>query len=333
MGPGSTSIARCSQHYGSNSRFKRHVKSRLGALALVLLATLPLGASPASSDPYEIFARAKNFWLVQRYPGLIRYRVAVDIIEGGKERVEHYDTVYDAVNDRITVDPVSDYEREHPVYPTGVDFNLFGAIHLNKPLPAVDFLGVPHLAPNYSFGMAPFVPAPSPTPFNSMALVEEIRREFHDPNPHATPTPAPSPTPPIPEIASVVAFRRDYTIALVGTQTIDGHDCYHLQLQPNHDPGKFRLRQAWIDERSYATWELVEALNFKDGPGTTVPWTIHFANVDGAQYVREEDANESMSTEGEIYTAAAVRFEDVHAVSRSEIDRPLQESGQILQEP
>jgi hypothetical protein len=309
------------------------VKSRVGALVLALLATVPLGAAPPSSDPYEIFARAKAFWLQQRYPILLQYRVAVDVSEGGKERVEHYASEYDALNNQIVVNPISDYQQEHPVYPTGIDFNLFGSIHLNKPLPPVDFLGVPHLAPNYSFGMAPFVPAASPTPFNSMALVEEIRREFHDPNPHPTASPSPSPTPSIPEIANVVTFRRDYTIALLGTQTIDGHDCYHLQLQPNHDPGRFRLRQAWIDEKSYATWQLVEALNFKDGPGTTVPWTIHFANVDGAQYVREEDANESMSTEGEIYTAAALRFEDVHAASRSSIDRPLQDSGQILQEP
>jgi hypothetical protein len=307
------------------------VKNRAGALAL--LATMSLGAAPASSDPYEIFARAKAFWLQQRYPPLIAYRVAVDVTEGGKERVEHYTSVYDAVDNKITVDPVSDYEREHPVRPSGIDFNLFGAIHLNKPLPPVDFLGVPHLAPNYSFGMAPFVPAPSPTPFNSMALVEEIRREFHDPNPRATPAPLPSPTPAIPEIANVVAFRRDYTIALVGTQTIDGHDCYHLQLQPNHDPGRYRLRQVWVDEKSYATWQLVEALNFQDGPGTTVPWTIHFANVDGAQYVREEDANAPVSTDGEIYTAAAVRFEDVRAVSRATIERPLQESDRTLREP
>jgi hypothetical protein len=309
--------------------FRAKRLGRAAAAALVLLAS---GLATASPDPYEIFARAREFWLHQRYPATMRYVVAVDVVEGGKERVERYDAAYDAVNNVISVDPVSDYERNHPQRPSGIGLSFFG-IQLGKPLPPIDFMGVPHLAPNYSFGMAPFVPAATPTPFNSMALVAEIRREFHDPNPRATPTPSPSPTPAIPLIAEVVAFKRNYAISLLGTQTIDGHPCYHLQLQPMRDPGRFRLRQAWIDERDYATWQLQEALNFKDGPGTDVPWTIHFTSVDGAQYIREEVADGAMATGGEIYTHTAIRFESLRPAAGPGVAVPLEQSGTALEEP
>jgi hypothetical protein len=190
---------------------------------------------------------------------------------------------------------------------------------VTKPLPPVDFLGVPHLAPTYSFGMAPFVPAPTPTPFNSAALVTEIRTEFHDPNPRASATPQPSPGSDLREIATVVAHNRDYSISLVGTETIDGHPCYHLALVPLRDPGRYRIRQAWIDETSYAPWQLQDQINFVSGPGTKVSWMIHFGDVDGAHYIREEEAQAPMAAGGEIYTKTALRFENVHAVTDSTV--------------
>ncbi len=298
------------------------------------MVTVASQRASAAPDPYQIFANSRAYWLMQRYPQRLEYDVAVDVVEGGSERVERYAADYDAVSDVVNVDPESDYQRTHPVYASGMNFNLFGAVRLNKPMPPIDFLGVPHLAPTYSFGMAPFVPAPSPTPFNSAALVAEIRSEFHDPNPRGTPTPAPSSASTLEEIATVVAHNRDYTIVLLGTDTIDGHACYHLGLTPTRDPGRFRIRQAWIDEQTYAPWQLQDALNFVNGPGTSVPWMIHFTDIDGAHYVSGEDAQAPMSTGGEIYTKTTVRFENVHAVEISSL-RPqiIDNAGTVLDEP
>ncbi len=270
--------------------------------------------APAQLDPYQIFANARQYWMQQRYPQQLQYQVAVDITEGGKERVEHYDASYDAVNNMIDVDPESDYERDHPVKPSGVNFGFFG-VKVNKPLPTDDFLGVPKLRPNYSFGMAPFVPAPAPTPFNSMALVNEIRKEFHDPNPRK-PKPPPSPAASIPEIATVYAQNREYTITLLGTDTIDGHACYHLGLKPVKDPGRYRIREAWIDQTTFAPWRLKDSTNFVAGDATSVPWTIQFKDIAGAHYISEEDADAPVSSQGEIYTRTAVRFESVAAASK-----------------
>jgi Outer membrane lipoprotein-sorting protein len=191
---------------------------------------------------------------------------------------------------------------------------------------------VPHLAPNYSFGMAPFVPAPTPTPFNSAALVDEIRSEYHDPDPRATPVLPPTSPDALPEIAAVYAHNRDYTIVLVGTDTIDGHACYHLALTPTREPNRFRIRAAWIDQQTFAPWQLENALNFTTGPGTYVGWMIHFADVDGAHYIREEDALTPMAVGGEIYTKTAIRFESEHSVANATL-RELADAGRPLEEP
>ena len=281
----------------------------LGAFAAF---AVPAVAAP---DPYEIFARSRAYWTQQRYPMLIDYTIAVDVVEGGKERVEDYTSEFDALSNRLQVDPVSDYELAHPVVAKGMNLHLCYKLVWfrgsggrcgagNKPVPPIDFIGVPHLAPNYSFGMAPFVtPAPSPTWENGL-----------------------------PEITAVYAYNRDYRIVLLGTDTIDGHACYHLALTPMREPNRFRIRQAWIDEQTYAPWQLQNALNFATGPATAVGWMIHFSDVDGAHYIREEDALAPMSVGGEIYTKTAVTFISEHTVTRA---RPheLADAGIPLEEP
>ena len=308
--------------------------TRSGVLTLAAFATLCAFAAPravAAPDPYQIFGDARAYWQQQSYPMLLDYTVAVDIVEGGNERAERYTSEYDAVQGVVRVDPMSDYQLAHPVVPKGIDLGILG-FRLNKPLPSVDWIGVPYLAPTYSFGMAPFVPAPTPTPFNSAALVDQIRKEFHDPNPRATPSASPTPNG-LEEIATVYAHNRDYTITLLGTQMIDGHACYHLALAPTRDPGRYRIRQAWIDEQTYATWQLQDALNFTSGAGTNVAWMIHFDELDGAHYVREEDALAPMSTGGEIYTKTAVRFENLRAADESTVRATIVQGGTLLQEP
>lgn len=262
-----------------------------------------------ASDPYAIFARARDYWLTQTYPSSLRYRIDINITEGGKPRSERYDAWFDTMVNEVHVDPVSDYELEHPVVVRGANFSVLGA-QLNKPLPTDDFLGVPHLTPVYTFGMAPFAPkaAASQNPYDSPALVAEIRKEFHDTAPRAMPNPA---THGLKEIAVVAAGRRDYAIALVDTETLDGHACFHLALTPVRDPQRNRIREAWIDTSTFATWQLKDATNFATGPATSVPWTIRFADVAGAHYVSEEIADAPMRAQGQIYTTARVSFESI----------------------
>jgi hypothetical protein len=280
----------------------------LAAFAM-LLGAAPVAPAPAP-DPYEIFALARQYWQRQHYPASIGYKVAVDVTEAGKERVEHYPSYYDALHDAIHVDSVSDYQKEHPPSGRGVAlmFNFLGGkVRLGRPDFPVDFLGVPELAPNYSFGIAPYVPASKMTPDE---LVAEIRREFHDSKP--TPTPGPSANG-LTEIADVVAYKRYYRIVLVGVDAVEGLAAYHLGLTPLREPTKYRLRDVWIDTKTYATRKLVSDGNFVNGPGPGATWTVTFASVDGQQYIAQEQTAQPLEYGGLRYSDVSIRFEDVRA--------------------
>ncbi|HUY41993.1 MAG TPA: hypothetical protein VMV82_10535 [Candidatus Dormibacteraeota bacterium] len=302
---------------------------------------MALGFAPsvrAATDPYALYERAEAFWLNQQYPRYLAYDVAVRVERGGSMRTQRYQSSFDATTGSVWVDPVSDYELAHPHVPHGINFSLslwFIGVPIGKPEAPVDFLGVPILAPTYSFGMAPFVPAAPPSSQrDAMAIVAEVRRAFHDPYPPGRTPPRRTGREPLREIAHAVATRRVYTITLVGQESVDGHACYHLSLQPLRDPGRYRLRDLWIDERTGATWRLREALNFVDGPGTTVPWTVDFGRVAGVQYITTERADAMVRYRGETYSQVTVAFENLRAVSVP-VQHPLYISPEMhtMQEP
>jgi hypothetical protein len=284
----------------------------------------------ATPDPYGVFDRARAVWEQAIYPSYVRYDVVVRVDQNGVPKISHYHSFYDATNDTVHVDGVSDEERAHPhVPPPGFNFNLFGAIPLSKPEEPVDYLGVPELAPNYSFGMAQYVPGRAKDP---KELVQEIRRQFHD-------RPAPVPTAPpagsgLKIIGSVEATRRDYVVTLDGVERVSGHADYHLTLRPTRDPKKYRLRDLWVDAQTFATDKLVTDGNFTDGPSTGVPWTVAFAHIDGAPIVATETTAASLRLHGRRYTGVSLAFENVTAQSDMPMEIGIQTTtGATLAEP
>ncbi|HEY9085040.1 MAG TPA: hypothetical protein VIN40_03750 [Candidatus Tyrphobacter sp.] len=284
-------------------------------LCLAVLSALTLGAGNAAPDPYVIYDQAESFWFSQSYPPYLEYHVAVEVREAAIARVERYASGFDAMDGAIWVDPVSDYEQAHPYVPHGINVSILG-MNVGKPEPSIDFVGVPILTPTYSFGMAPFIAAAPPGSAESARqLVAAIRRAFHDPYPPGRAPPRSAAPNHLLEIAHAVVTRRIYDITLLGVEGVDGHDCYHLRLSPRQDPGRYRLRDLWVDEGSGATWRLREALNFVEGPGTTVPWTVRFDNIAGVQYVADESADAPLRSRGATYSSVVVRFEGLHAVT------------------
>ena len=259
----------------------------------------------ASPDPYEVYARSRAYWMHQRYPAQLQYQVAIAVTAGGVSRVERYDTVYDALNNAISVDPVSDFERAHPAYPgSSVNYAL-GPYRFSKRSDPGDLLGVPRLAPNYSFGMAPFVPAISEEPAQDDTLIDAVRRDYGDS------LPSPNVRARFPVIGSVYSTEHTYSIALLGSELVAGHDCYHLAFTPERDPSRYRIREAWIDHASFAPWKLVDASNFRNGAANTVSWTIDFADVNGAHYISRERANTPITQGGTTFSSAVVSFENL----------------------
>jgi hypothetical protein len=291
------------------------------------------------ADPYQIFARARAYWLEQHYPPLLEYTVAVTVLEGGLLKTQRYWSAYDSASGQVAVDPISDYERAHPVYPEG-GLNLHFQVPLvqkalGRSQPPVDYLGVPVLAPNYTFGMAEIPPTNGAPGQDPQELVREVRSEFHDPGPTDRPD-EPKPTgstPPIIERETV--YQRDYRVTLQGIESIYGVSAYHLRLQALRDPGRYRLEHLWIDTRNFAPIQLIEGLNFVDGPGTGVPWRVRFTKIAGALYVYDETALRPMHYDGLVYPEASLAFENVRGVDQLSRLAPLfpPEAPLVMSEP
>lgn len=250
-------------------------------LALLLLVTLGV-------DPYWVFDRAERAWQSQHYPSSVNYVVHVETLRRQKPEERHYRSRWFALTNNVAVDPISIEERAHPYRPPpGFDVSILVHIgHIGGPNEGTgtngDLIGVPVLAPNYLFGIAEYVPPEALTPAE---LVAEIRAEYHDPAPEKI---AQLEQKYPKTIAHVFSSSSAYKIALVGIEQISDHPDYHLSLVPTRDPHKYRLRDIWVNQRTFATDRLRTDGNFVDAGTSSVPWTVTFQHVDGALYIERE---------------------------------------------
>lgn len=291
--------------------------------------------SAALTDPYQIFGLARARWEAQHYPEKIAYTVAVGVVESGVPKIERYEAGYNAAEETLLVDPISDREKAHPYYaPGGFGFSVPLAGR-GRPNADVDFFGVPFLAPNYSFGIGVTPRGSASPPPDPMELVREIRAEFHDPLPPSRYVPAPAASPGLREIAFVSTRTRTYDITLAGIELVDKTPAYHLVFHPLRNPGRYRLRDLWIDTQSYAPRKLVEGLNFVNGPGTTVAWSVTFEQSGGASYIATETALAPTKLGHHRYSSVSIAFENLQAVDRfsDDISSFVPDGTLILNEP
>lgn len=290
----------------------------LVALPALALAASPCGALAAASnppDPYQIFARARDVWATQQYPSYLTYTVAVNVTERGVDKSKHYHLAYDLQHDKIDVNAVSDEEHAAPPTPSGFILHLQprrqGRVLFDKkvgnPGDAVDYLGVPLISPTYDFGMSRHTNAAGR---NDDALIAQIRGQFHDPMPAAKAQELASGGGPLKSIAIVTSRVRDYAVQLAGVDELGGRACYHLQLQPLHDPQRLRLRDVWVDEQTFRTMQLVSEGNFTE---SRVPWLVTFGQIDGAQYIASEVALAPVGVGPHRYERASVSFDAIAA--------------------
>jgi hypothetical protein len=275
------------------------------------------------TDPYAIFAAAQRYWQSAVYPQKASYGVTVTVSRNAQTSQAHYHAWYDAVQNRVRVMPVSDEELAHPYTPHGVRFGVLG-MPVGAPEHTFDYLGVPVLAPNYSFGIVPN--GPVNTAQSDMALVREIRREFHDPAPPRSPQSNPEK---LKTIAEVVVAHRQYVITFDGTQMLDGHPDYHLLLRPVTDPGMYRLREIWIDTSTFAVDRLITDGNFTAGELGGVRWQIDYRQIDRAPFIASETALSGFTLDGRHYDTANVAFAAIDPVSNI----PYETLSQFLTDP
>jgi hypothetical protein len=293
-------------------------------ICAVAVALLGAG-SFSSADPYQIYDRARAVWRAQTYPDELTFKTTVHVLEGAKDEWSHYNGEASTANG-IRVDGVSEEEQAAPHDARGTNFkiaidfswnqNAGGNVghwvqdaHRKESSP--DYLGVPLISPEYSFGLEPAqqlapISQPSVNPLESA----------------------------LPTIAIVRSNDRAYAIALVGTEPVGGFLAYHLRLQPHRDPAKYRLRELWVDVYTYGVLKLVTQGNFTGAPMNAVPWDVTFQNVGGATYIQTETAEAPLVFRGDrTFTSAAITFSDIKIADSRLPALPFMDSGQILKEP
>lgn len=263
----------------------------------------------APADAYEIFSRARAAWLAQQYPAHLSYTIAVNVSEHGIAKGKHYHLTFDSATQTVTVNPVSDEELAAPPVPTGFTLHLQarrqGRMLVERtagnPGEAVDYLGVPKLAPAYSFGLLSRTGTEQSG--DTDELVRDIRAQFNDPLPAQQAQYLPSHR----VIATVVSRSHAYTIRLAAVEDDSAGSMYHLLLTPNGDPHRFRLRELWVDTQTFVTRKLLVA----DNLGTGAPWIVTFAQHDGALYIDSETAQAPVCVQRHCYERAAISFQSI----------------------
>jgi hypothetical protein len=297
----------------------------VGATAIGLALCL-VPAPSASADPsaYQIFEHARRVLRAQSFPDPIFYRTTVRVSEGAKDESEHFSGEAFAGGD-VRVEGISEEEAAAPHESTGVNFKLSFSIGWNQGAggqtetiaqdahrkeASPDYLGVPLITPTYSFGLG------------------------SDQGGSATAPPAGAGN--LPTIATVTAIGRAYDVTLLGTESIGGLYAYHLQLRPTSHPGRYRVRDLWVDVYTFQIVQLETQGNFTDAPMATVPWRVTFQYVDGNSYIKDETALAPLAfPHDRTFSSATVSFDDIHATDESPPILPTMDSGAAtnLREP
>ncbi|HEY1428838.1 MAG TPA: hypothetical protein VGF18_04655, partial [Candidatus Tumulicola sp.] len=230
-------------------------------------------------DPYAIFSQARAAVTAARYPERIDYTIHVSGYDGSVPRANHYLAVDRVDGQDLKVAAISAEEKAAPPTPRGVNvsfdaaicFMLCEVVHIpmGRPVASQDLLGVPMLTPAYAFGL-------------QYPLTRHDRTQL-DPSQAG-----------LPVIAVVSTQAREYDIAFMGSQTIDGTDSYGLRLTPRRNPKSNRLRELWVGAVDHLPRRATVAGNFTVAPLTDVPWTIDFTVIDGAPYIRDERADATL---------------------------------------
>jgi len=292
---------------GGVQRMNRRRRVSIAALVCVL-ATLHTPAfarddvDPANEAGEAIYERVRDVWSSQRPPAYLTYRIVVRVDDAGTLREAHYAAAYEPARDIVGVHAFSDEEAGHPLVARGID--VFVTIGLNRGTESVaqlsrdpaptDYLGIPVLDPLYAFGIvrrASDTPAP-PTGTSTAGAALRLQT-----------------------IGRVVTKQRDYVVRLIGTESVEGHDAYHLRLTPLREPKRYRLRELWIDTQSSTPLELITDGNFEDGPSVGVPWTVWFETVDGVTSIARERAGARLTFDRHRrYDDATILFEELRSI-------------------
>lgn len=257
----------------------------IAALAL-MIAPPQSAASSARSAPAKpalsggtIFAKARLAMYLRSYPRYVAYIIDIQSTAYGKHYHEGYRAMLRTHDNALVVKQTPIYTTNQPPNPYG--FSFFGLNREGKPQDHIEPpFGVPLMSATFDFDLA-LPPAPKP----------------------GSETPAPLETQP-PVIGHVAVTGGDYDVTLLGEEDDDGFPVYHLSLQPLHDPDRNRLRELWVDEKTFDVRKLVTSGIFPGGPPAQVPWTVKFIQLQGHWFIRTESTAATLRSPGHLFGGA-----------------------------
>ena len=247
---------------------------RLAVAAAMTVACL--GAAPAplpatsAPDADAIFANVRKAWGEGAYPRIGEYVTVVEYHKDGRHLKHSWETTEDfrhnAVYSKLFSREQLNYMGD-PDYRINVGIPIIGML-LNKPQPK-DPIGHVAFAVDQDYGMAPverhFSTPPSQYEFNAETSKLQV-------------------------IGRTGTVARDYEVTLLETlRDVDGPE-YHLALRPLRDPGRFRLRELYVDGTTWRAEEAVVAGVGNRAPLSTVQWRVEYRQVAGATYIARETA-------------------------------------------
>ena len=254
------------------------------------MIALPSPSPTPDARAADIFARTRAAFVARAYPPTFRYAVRISGLRNGTWTGRSYQAFEHWPSGRIIARLVSDEEFANPTKPRGINFSVAGIGNAKTDQP--DILGIPKLAPTYAFGLATAIPRRNPAVDNGSLRT----------------------------IVSVSASARNYDVRLVAEESVDGTVCWHLRLRPLGNPGKYRLRDLWVEEKSYQTIRLRTDGNFTAKETGSGIWSVAYTQIDGSWYITSEVSNGPVDCADGVYDHIAVQFTNIAADPHEVLD-------------
>ncbi len=245
----------------------------VAAAVLGLGAAAPAPTSPppqtALTDANAIFANVRKAWGSGAYPRWAHYATVVEFHNNAGHLIRRiWDTDEDLRHGVVFSRKFSREDDSNPNVPHGINIALPIIGNLN-PAPVPDPIGHVAFAIDQDDGMAPsarrITLATSDQVFDTAATKLQV-------------------------IGHTSTVERDYDATLIETLGDERGPEYHLALKPTHDPGRLRLRELYVDGRTWAPEEaIVDGIGSR-APLSNVQWRIEYRQVDGGTYIARETA-------------------------------------------
>ena len=249
------------------------------------------GLPPPDARAEDIFFRTRVAFGARAFPSTIRYAIRISGLRAGTWTGRTYDAHEEWPEGKLFVDSISREEAANPVRPTGISvFGVDVPPKRDTELPGV--LGDPKLAITYAFGLA-------------LAPASASRSESTDA---------------LKTIGTVRATARVYDVRIAGEERIDGYPCFHLTLAPLGNPGRYRLRDLWVDETSYQTRQLVTDGNFTLKETGSGKWTVSYKQTGDAWYLSDELSHDAVTDGTGTFDHVDVQFFNVTADPHDNLD-------------